>query len=180
MDLQIHDGCEKLEDNKRHHHSGVAKMTLEPEFSFLAHAFRKKDSKTGCCRTYIWKTNRIRSAFHPRRDGFFISEESLGSFGKKREFPFFNGFRAAISDRAWKEWRIRLKLMSRGYLYMENESDKFGFSSKAGWLFASPKNPWVRLVKKESFLFSMGFEWRYWVEHEESGENVKNSCRADT
>ena len=111
---------------------------------------------------------------------FFISEESLGSFGKKREFPFFNGFRAAISDRAWKEWRIRLKLMSRGYLYMENESDKIGFSSKAGWLFASPKNPWVRLVKKESFLFSMGFEWRYRTEHEESGENVKNSCRADT
>jgi hypothetical protein len=53
MDLQIHDGCEKLEDNKRHHHSGVAMMTLQPELQFHALAFRKKDSKMGCYRTYI-------------------------------------------------------------------------------------------------------------------------------
>ncbi len=41
------DGEAALEDNKRHHHSGVAMMTLEPEFSFLALAFKKKIVKRG-------------------------------------------------------------------------------------------------------------------------------------
>ena len=99
-------------------------------FYFMPSPFEKKDSKTGCCRTYIWKKNRIRSAFQPRWFGFFISEESLGSFGKKREFPFFNGFRAATLGVAGRGWRERLKLMPRGYLYMENESDNICFSAK--------------------------------------------------
>ena len=47
------------------------------------------DSKTGCNHTYRWKTNRIGSGFSHDGEMIFISDEFLGSFGKKREFPFF-------------------------------------------------------------------------------------------
>ena len=56
---------------RRHDNAGAWIFNFLPSPS-------KKDSKTGCCRTYIWKTNRIRSDFHPRRDGFFYLRRILG------------------------------------------------------------------------------------------------------
>ncbi len=45
---------------------------------------------------------------------------------------------------------------------MENESDKIGLLIPGVRGLTSPTNPWVRLVKKESFLF---FIWRAAASH---------------
>ena len=102
---------------------------------------------------------------------FFISDESLGSFGKKREFPFLFGAAASLLKNTHLTKGMQaLNRQIEGLPDMPDtrhpivkqaatipmDGKRIGQdwdSAKTGKLFLTSTNPWVRLVKKESFLF---------------------------